>query len=269
MSYRIYPVTKVAPVCEDYLVKINGVRIDTNTARVSAVPFNRRWPGHQRQIEQSEAVQFLSLATDEPLCFEITPREPFEAVKIRPQSQGITPTVEDGTIRFVLEKPAYVTVEPYGRHRALHIFADPMPHYDVDPSSPDVLYFGPGEHDVGLLELKSHQTLFLDEGAVVYACVRAIDAEDIRIPTLAAMEHLSTPRYNARFKEQLGISPTQYLLRLRMGAACDLLKNTELSVKEIATMCGYRDPYFFSRAFKAFTGSSPRTYRQGEKAGEA
>ena len=91
-------------------------------------------------------------------------------------------------------------------------------------------------------------------------------AEDIRIPTLAAMEHLSTPRYNARFKEQLGISPTQYLLRLRMGAACDLLKNTELSVKEIAIMCGYRDPYFFSRAFKSFTGFSPRAYRRGETA---
>lgn len=181
MSYRVYPVVPTAPACDDYRIKINGEEVTTNTARVSAVPFNRRWPGHQRQIEQSEAVQFLSLATDEPLCFEITPREPFEAVKIRPQSQGITPTVEDGTIRFVLEKPAYVTVEPYGRHRALHIFADPMPHYDVDPASPDVLYFGPGEHDVGLLELKSHQTLFLDEGAVVYACVRAIDAEDIRI----------------------------------------------------------------------------------------
>ena len=41
MSYRIYPVTPVAPACEDYTVKINGVRAETNTARVSAVPFNR------------------------------------------------------------------------------------------------------------------------------------------------------------------------------------------------------------------------------------
>ena len=89
-------------------------------------------------------------------------------------------------------------------------------------------------------------------------------ASEIRIPALAAMEHLSTPRYNAKFKELMGISPTRYLLQLRMGNARDLLRNTDFSVKEIAAMCGYRDPYFFSRAFKEYTGLSPRDYRTGE-----
>lgn len=86
-------------------------------------------------------------------------------------------------------------------------------------------------------------------------------ASEIRIPTLAAMEHLSTPRYNAKFKALMGVSPTRYLLQLRMGEARDLLRNTDFSVKEIAAMCGYRDPYFFSRIFKEYTGCSPRAYR--------
>ena len=183
MSYRIYPVTKVAPVCEDYIVKVGGVCIDTNTARVSAVPFNRRWPGHQRDISQSEPIQFVSLATDEALDFEITPTGDFDPakLKIRPQSLGIKPTVENGVIRFTLPRAAYFTVEPYGRNRALHIFADPMPAYDVDKNDENVIYFGAGEHDAGLIELKSNQTLFLDEGAVVYANVRAEDADNVRI----------------------------------------------------------------------------------------
>ena len=183
MSYRIYPVTKVAPVCEDYTVKVNGVCVETNTARVSAVPFNRRWPGHQRDISQTEPIQFLSLATDETLEFEITPTDGFdpEKLKIRPQSLGIKPQVEDGVIRFILPRPAYFTVEAYGRNRALHIFADPMPAYDVDVNDENVIYFGAGEHDAGLIELKSGQTLYLDEGAVVYANVRAMDADNIRI----------------------------------------------------------------------------------------
>ena len=88
MSYKVYPVIDTDPFCDDYLVKVNGKEVKTNTARVSAIPFNRRWPGHQRQIEQSEAVQFLSLSTDEPLTFEITPKDPFEEVKIRPKSLG-------------------------------------------------------------------------------------------------------------------------------------------------------------------------------------
>lgn len=90
-------------------------------------------------------------------------------------------------------------------------------------------------------------------------------ADEIRIPMLAAMEHLSTPRYNARFKALMGMSPSKYLLQLRIGAACDLLRNTDFPIKEIADMCGYRDPYFFSRAFKEQTGHSPRAYRAGEE----
>lgn len=84
---------------------------------------------------------------------------------------------------------------------------------------------------------------------------------DIRIPQLAAMEHMSVPRYNARFKALVGMSPTKYILSLRMTAACDLLSHTDLSVKEIAGLCGYRDPYFFSRAFKAYIDISPKGYR--------
>lgn len=181
MSYRIYPVVHTPPLCNDYRVFVNGEEVELNTARVSAVPFNRRWPGHQRQTDQTEMIQFLSLASDEPLSFEIIPQTPFENVKIRPQSLGIVPRVENGIIKFTLDRPAYFTVEPYGRNQALHIFADPISEYNVDKASPDVLYFGAGEHDVGLIELTDNQTLFIDEGAVVYACIRAIDAENIKI----------------------------------------------------------------------------------------
>jgi len=182
MSYNVYPVTKTDIVCNDYRVKINDKEIELNTARVSAVPFNRRWPGHQRQKNQTELINFVSLATDEALEFEITPSKPFKKVEIRPASLNIKPTITDeGTIKFCLEKPAYFTVEPYGRNNALHIFADCKKEYNIDKNDESVIYFGCGEHDIGQIELKSNQTLFLDEGAVVYACVKAIDAENIKI----------------------------------------------------------------------------------------
>ena len=184
MGFNIYPVIKTEPFCDDYAVKINGSDVELNTARVSAVPFNRRWPGHQRQIEQSEPIQFLSMATDEPLNFEITPKMPFDAenLKIRPRSLGITPEITpDGKIRFTLPRPAHLTIEPFGRNRALHLFVDPMKNYGFDPSDENVLYFGAGEHNVGTIELKSNQTLFIDEGAVVYGCIHAIDANNISI----------------------------------------------------------------------------------------
>lgn len=181
MAYKFYEITHSNINAEDYLVKVNGKTVELDTARVSACPFNRRWPGHQRGIEQSELVNFLSLETNEPLEFEIKPNKPFENVIIRPLSLGITPKVNDGVIRFTLEKNAYFTVEAYGRNNALHIFADKVSDYEELKNGQDVIYFGAGEHDVGQIELNSNQTLFIDEGAVVYACIKAKDAENIKI----------------------------------------------------------------------------------------
>ena len=182
MALKIYQVTKTENHCEDYKVKINGNLVEVNTARVSAVPFNRRWPGHQRGLEQTELVNFLSCATDEPVVFEITPKNPFEKIEIRPRSLGIVPDkTENGTIIFTLSRPAYFTVEPYGRNNAFHVFVDPIANYNIDLKDEDVIYYGAGEHEVGEIELKSNQTLFIDEGAVVYACVKAIDADNIKI----------------------------------------------------------------------------------------
>jgi len=178
MALSVYPVQKTEHVCTDYKVKLNGKEVSPDTARVSAVPFNRRWPGHQRELSQTELVNFLSFSMDGPVEVEIIPQTPFRDVVIRPLDLGIDPTVTDGRITFTLEKPAYFTVEPYGRNHALHMFADPPADY---PSQENTLYFGPGVHDVGQITLESDQTLFLDEGALVYGCVSAVDAENIKI----------------------------------------------------------------------------------------
>ena len=95
MSYKVYPITQTELQHTGYTVKVNGKQVDLNTARVSAFPINRRWPGHQRQLEQTELINFLSLETDEPLTFEIIPEKPFEKAEIRPSSLGITPEVVD------------------------------------------------------------------------------------------------------------------------------------------------------------------------------
>lgn len=179
MSFKVYPVTETGEKFGEYTVKINGQKVETNTCRVSKEPFNRRWPGHQRQKEQSELAAFVLAETDQPLDFEITTEKSFEKVEIRPLSLGIKPETDGKNIKFRLEKPAYFTVEPFGRHEALHIFADDVREFDV--SREDVIYFGKGEHDVGEIEVGSNQTVYIDEGAVVYACIKAIDADNIKI----------------------------------------------------------------------------------------
>lgn len=180
-AVRIYPVNEAEEACRDYKCEINGRAVVCDTARVSAVPFNRRWPGHQREKEQTELVNFLSFAAEGETEIVIYPQKPFGGVKIRPERLDAEIVVEpDVKIVVRLHSPAYFTVEPYGVNGALHVFADPMPAYDVGKGK-NVIYYGAGVHDAGNIELKSGETLFLDEGALVYASVCAVDAENIRI----------------------------------------------------------------------------------------
>lgn len=95
--------------------------------------------------------------------------------------------------------------------------------------------------------------------------LRFIDAsytEDIRIPELAAMENLSNSRYCALFKRYTGKSPIAYVIDLRLRHACELLRTTDMSVKQIGILVGYDDALFFSKLFKSKLGVTPTQYRE-------
>ncbi len=92
--------------------------------------------------------------------------------------------------------------------------------------------------------------------------INASYTEDIRIPELAAMENLSNSRYSVIFKRHTGMSPCAYIIDLRMKHACELLRTTDMSVKQIGILVGYEDPLFFSKLFKDKMGISPSQYRK-------
>ena len=67
------------------------------------------------------------------------------------------------------------------------------------------------------------------------------------------------------FTEKFGISPKEYLIRLRIGYAKDLLSVGGISVSEAAAICGYAEPTHFSREFSKRVGVSPVTFKLGLK----
>lgn len=60
------------------------------------------------------------------------------------------------------------------------------------------------------------------------------------------------------FSNHLNISPLDYLNQIRINKSIDLLKNTELSIKEVCFTCGFKSPQYFSRVFKQQMGISPK-----------
>lgn len=85
--------------------------------------------------------------------------------------------------------------------------------------------------------------------------------ENTSVNELAAMEHLSVSRYREVFRRHTGLSPVDYRTAIRLGNACRLLLQTDLTVEEIASDCGYSDVFFFIRIFKKKNGMTPGKYR--------
>ena len=55
----------------DFQIKLDGIVAESYVARVSAMPFNRTWPGQQRPLEQTELASILSFTMDAPVCVEL------------------------------------------------------------------------------------------------------------------------------------------------------------------------------------------------------
>lgn len=71
------------------------------------------------------------------------------------------------------------------------------------------------------------------------------------------------------FKKEVGVSPLEYLTALRMKRAETLLTAmwaNEYTISEIATMCGFEDPLYFSRVFKKYYGCSPSHFVKKQQA---
>ena len=66
------------------------------------------------------------------------------------------------------------------------------------------------------------------------------------------------------FKEGTGENFIDYLTKLRIEKAKELLSTTQLSMKEICAKCGYSDPNYFSKTFKKNVGVTPTEYREGK-----
>ena len=85
--------------------------------------------------------------------------------------------------------------------------------------------------------------------------------QPLNIEALAHQFDLSVRSLNRRFKDASQQTPKQYIQDLRVDAAKELLKKTNLSIGDIATHVGYQDVSYFSEIFKRKMGSTPKLYR--------
>ena len=101
--------------------------------------------------------------------------------------------------------------------------------------------------------------------AVVQELNRQLSNPDFSIRMLAQTLHFRDTYLSSLFKSKTGTTINRYLMGLRMKEARRLLRNTELSISQVAIRSGYRDVDYFTRCFKKHTGVLPSAFRGGQK----
>ncbi|MFC6859918.1 helix-turn-helix domain-containing protein [Zunongwangia atlantica] len=87
----------------------------------------------------------------------------------------------------------------------------------------------------------------------------------LTIYDLAENHNLSVSRYSEIFKENTGHPPIHYFIQLKIQKSCQYLYFTDKNIKEICTLVGFKDPYYFSRMFKKIMDVSPSKYKSTYK----
>ncbi len=94
----------------------------------------------------------------------------------------------------------------------------------------------------------------------------AASHEEWPVRRLARVSGVSEAHFARSFKEAFGVPPHRYLLSRRIEHAMTLLRDTELSITEVAFASGHKSLGTFGRTFRDVTGESPGDFRARERA---
>ena len=87
-------------------------------------------------------------------------------------------------------------------------------------------------------------------------------AEDLSVEKIAGSVALSQSYFSREFKKQTGDSVMDYVIKVRMNRAVDMVCGGETSQSKIASAVGYSDLKYFQRSFKKYTGYTVKEYRR-------
>ena len=102
----------------------------------------------------------------------------------------------------------------------------------------------------------------MDSLNAVFDYIQQHYTESVSLEALASVAYLSPKYFSCLFKRCTGQTVTEYIQKLRVSHACDLLAGTGQSVAQIAATIGYGDVKFFGRVFHRVMGVSPSEYRR-------
>jgi len=154
--------------------------------------------------------------------------------------------------------PGPAWVEQDGRRIRILLVESPSPVEEVPPRAPIRRW----ETECLTLDAYGEDGLSPSQFRRVIESIRERISRTVTVTELARDAGLSVTYFSQRFKSSSGFSPHQYLLRLRICRAKELLEESESPVIDIAAACGFETQQHFARIFRRLTRQTPTEFRR-------
>lgn len=159
----------------DYEILADGQKVAVYRARTLDAPFA------DKQWDFGGPYSFANFDMSGPVEVRVSSPKPLRNTVLRPAHPDVQMRVlDEHTLSLTMVAPRKLSLEPDGKHGPLLLFANPVETSTPKAGDPNVLYYGPGVHRAGRIDVASGQTLYLAGGAVVKGAVVA-EGNDIRI----------------------------------------------------------------------------------------
>jgi len=171
-----YPAPAGEPLSKAFTVKVEGTDCPVYLAKVAPRDVQRRWKAMDDKKDSAAYYETASFATFDmqgAVRVMVTCPEPIRSARILPTSARIVPSVDGRSLTFTLREPRPLTVEVNADWcSSLHLFANPFEVNVPKLGDANVIYFGPGIHEVSRLVVGDNQTVYVAGGAVVRCVIK-------------------------------------------------------------------------------------------------
>ena len=170
-TVTVWPAPEGEELSQDFSVTVDGETAPVYVARVAPEKPALRWKAMDDKANSAdyyENAAFTTFDMQGAVEVVVTCPDPVTSARILPSSLKIAPRVEGHRVSITMTEPRPLTLEVNGDWvHSLHILANPPEQDPPRKDDPNVIYFGPGIHEVTHMEIGSGKTLYVAGGAVV------------------------------------------------------------------------------------------------------
>ncbi|WP_428331707.1 glycosyl hydrolase family 28 protein [Mucilaginibacter sp.] len=171
----IYPAPKGEVIDQTYTVLVKGKKLAIYKVKVASGDTQQRFKATDDLMNSAkyfDTAAFCYFSTPSAVAVSVQIKESIKSIVVLPLCYHIKPIISAHKIIFSVQPNQNLTIEINGNKiNSLHIFSNAVDHFIPKKGQPNVIYFGPGIHEVTSMVIKDNQTVYVAGGAIIRAVI--------------------------------------------------------------------------------------------------